>query len=617
MEKEHQPENIDEGIHTEDYLAEYKNKKIFVNNTRVVGGDKKICLDGEWNYAIDQYDTFLRQKWFKEIYEDEKGFSLPVDFSFDSWPTMKLPCSWNMEKELLMLYEGSIVFTRTFDYGETPKPSLSMRWRRRSFLRIGAANYICRVFLNGEYLGQHDGGSTPFYVDITPYLQEKNNRIILQVDATRRPTQVPTENTDWFNYGGIYRSIEIIETPCDYIEDFSCQLVNDGSFDTIRVYVAAFIGAGVDAKLKIPELGIDEELSLKDGRIEKFIKAKPQLWSPENPKLYDVELSWHCKYMDLSYENDNEYFEDDGLFIDRIGFRDIQTRGTNIYLNGEPIFLKGTSCHEDDLYHGKALTDSDRLKIIDTAKELGCNFIRLAHYPHDERMAKLADEMGILLWEEIPVYWAIRFSNGFTAMDAKNQLEELIRRDINRASVIIWSVGNENPDTDDRLKFMSMLSDVARRLDPSRLISAACLVNKLKNRIEDRLTDKLDVIGINEYKGWYDPDFSTLPELFDNSNPDKPVIITEFGADAMPGLFGDEEEKGNENCQAAVYAKQIEVLKEIAYIKGMTPWILFDFRCPRRTSSIQQYFNRKGLVAADREYRKKAFYVLRDFYKNV
>ena len=266
--------------------------------------------------------------------------------------------------------------------------------------------------------------------------------------------------------------------------------------------------------------------------------------------------------------------------------------------------------------NGKALTDEERIENIRLAKELGCNFMRVAHYPHSERMSQLADEMGLLLWEEIPVYWAVHFGTKDTYYDAENQLCELMTRDYNRASVIIWSVGNENPDTDERLKFMGDLANFAHRYDPARLVSAACLVNFAKNAIEDRLEQYLDIIGLNEYCGWYVADFRTLPALFENSDPKKPVIITEFGADAMAGNRGTVTDKGTEDCQAFVYEKQIETICNISYIKGMTPWILRDFRCPRRTAVTQKYYNTKGLVSASGK-RKMAFDVLRDFYHSL
>ena len=161
---------------------------------------------------------------------------------------------------------------------------------------------------------------------------------------------------------------------------------------------------------------------------------------------------------------------------------------------------------------------------------------------------------------------------------------------------------------------MSRLADCAHRMDDTRMVSAACLVDGEKNMIHDRLEAYLDIIGLNEYCGWYSPDFNSLPELMSNSNPNKPVIITEFGADALTGYHGTYEDKGTEECQKYVYEKQIETLKDIEYIKGMTPWIMFDFRCPRRTSHIQKYYNRKGLLSEDKKYRKPAFYVLQEFY---
>ena len=310
------------------------------------------------------------------------------------------------------------------------------------------------------------------------------------------------------------------------------------------------------------------------------------------------------------------FFECGDLFFIG-GFHLLESAVEFVLLNGEPVFLRGISCHEDSVENGKGLTREERIENIRIAKELGCNFMRLAHYPHNEEMAKLADELGLLLWEEIPVYWAIRFEREKTYEDAKNQLRELINRDWNRASVIIWSVGNENADTDERLKFMSALAECAHREDETRMVSAACLVNVAKNKIEDRLMEYLDIIGINEYCGWYTPDFAMLPALMENSQPDKPVIVTEFGADALPHHHGTISDKGTEECQADVYEKQIATLRNIDYIKGMTPWILYDFRCPRRTSLIQKYYNRKGLLSENKKYRKPAFYVLQKFYEEL
>jgi len=245
---------------------------------------------------------------------------------------------------------------------------------------------------------------------------------------------------------------------------------------------------------------------------------------------------------------------------------------------------------------------------------MNCNYMRLAHYPHSETAAQVADEVGILLWEEVPVYWAIVYEKKEVYENAENQLIELIKRDKNRASVVIWSVGNENPDSDPRLEFMKSLALIAKKIDPTRLVSAACLINTEEMKIADRLTEYIDVIGINEYYGWYEPDFSKLIKIFDNSDPVKPVFITEFGADARVGYRGTKDELMTEDNQLYVYQRQIETFRKIPYLKGVSPWIMFDFRCPRRTHPVQNYYNIKGLLSADKKYKKPSYFAMQEFY---
>ncbi|MFN7192172.1 MAG: glycoside hydrolase family 2 TIM barrel-domain containing protein [Rhodospirillales bacterium] len=249
-------------------------------------------------------------------------------------------------------------------------------------------------------------------------------------------------------------------------------------------------------------------------------------------------------------------------------------------------------------------------------KALGGNFLRLSHYPHDPLVARMADEAGLLLWAEIPVYWAIDFANPDTYADAENQLLELVARDRNRASVILWGVGNENADTDARYRFMASLADAARRADPTRLVSAACLVNREKFRIEDRLAAKLDVIGLNEYFGWYEPDPKDLARLLANSDPGKPLLISETGADAVAGLHGAETLLFGEERQAAFYRNQLDILRLFPYVQGMAVWLLYDFRSERRQTRFQRGWNRKGLIAEDKTTRKAAFAALRDAWAN-
>jgi beta-glucuronidase len=228
-------------------------------------------------------------------------------------------------------------------------------------------------------------------------------------------------------------------------------------------------------------------------------------------------------------------------------------------------------------------------------------------------VARIADELGFLLWEEIPIYWQVAFGDMETFRDAENQLRELIRRDYNRASTILWSIGNETPDTEARDRFMAGLVRSARALDSTRLITAACSVQQ--GRFEDSLAPELDVLGINEYYGWYDPDFGNLERAVQMSDPEKPVLISETGADALAGLHDLAQPLSSEERQAEIYRRQFAILAGVPSICGIAPWLLYDFRSERRKSSVQRGFNRKGLIAEDKTTKKLAFEVLAGIYR--
>lgn len=583
--------NLLEQIHNEAYEARYTQPDLNHTGMIAVAGRPREQLNGAWHFTVDPYDTGLRTKWYEHDWREIRDHGFPWDYEADGGETMPVPACWNMQEPEYFYYEGSAWYAREFSY-TADQPD------ERVFLRIGAANYAAMVFVNHQFLGRHLGGSTPFFVEVTGTLQQ-NNVLEICVNNDRALDRVPMRNTDWFNYGGLYRDVELIRVPKRFIKDFGIWLVPNNQFNAVAVSVTVSDDAAGDTvTVSIPELGVQQELTLTDGNIEATISVTPELWSPDNPKLYDVTV---------------QFAQD--IICDRVGFRQISVDGTTILLNGAPIFLRGMSVHEDDAELGKATSRDDILRRFQHAKELGCNFLRLAHYPHHELAAQLADEAGVLLWEEIPVYWAIAFDNPDTYQDAENQLLELINRDFNRASVIIWSVGNENADTDARLTFMGNLAKAAKAADPSRLVSAACLVNHVKIKIEDRLADELDVIGLNEYYGWYNPNYEELVQLGENSNPDKPVIITETGAGALAGQHGSRSDRFTEEYMEDVYRHQVAIIRTLDYIKGMSPWILYDFRASRRYNRFQQGWNRKGLIAADKQTKKLAFAVLQAFYQ--
>lgn len=580
--------NFVDNIHNDSYKDAYEAPVIQASSWIFREGRAEESLDGLWNFTVDQYDNCLRAKWYLEQEYHEEGRKVPLDYGFDDWEKIPVPGVWNLAKPEYFYYEGPAVYSRRFFYENQGEDLV--------FLRFGAVYYEARVFLNGEFLGVHKGGSTPFCVNATDALSTEN-RLVLVVDNTRRKEQVPSENTDWFLYGGIYRSVSLVRLPKHYIKNMWAG-VSDREGREIEAEILLSEPVSGEAVLEIPELGIREMVPVADGRGCRKIQAESlELWSPETPKRYRILVS----------------FQDDKV-EDQVGFRTIETLGNQILLNGKPIYLRGACVHEESEERGKAVDEHDIRTIIGKGKKMGCNFLRLAHYPHTELVAKIADEMGMLLWEEIPVYWWIDFANSGTWEDAANQLSELIQRDQNRASVILWSVGNENPDTDARYEFMASLAKLAKLLDGTRLVTAACLVDTVNLRIADRLEQSLDVIGLNEYYGWYDPDYGKLVEILEHSKPEKPVIISEFGGDGAACVFEDDGVRGSEAEQEAIYKNQIAMFRKTDYIKGLTPWILFDYRTPKRLGKYQKGYNIKGLVTADRKYEKLAFQVMKEYY---
>ena len=593
--------NFVDNIHNETYKDSYDSPCLEAESYVIPGGRQEISLDGSWNFSVDMYDNCLRAKWFLEEEKNPEGLTVPLDYGFDDWEEIQVPGVWNLARPEYFYYEGPAVYSRRFLFKDPPKGHV--------FLRFGAVSYEARIFLNGKFLGVHKGGSTPFCVQVTRDLKEEN-RLIVIADNTRRQDQVPSENTDWFLYGGIYRSVSLFCVPQTYIKDMKVYLA-DGEKKEINVSVvlggSQYYEEG-EVFFSIPELQVEEVIPFgSDGRGQRTLEISSlSLWSPENPRLYEVFL--HFKSGDQLLDE----------VKDRIGFRTVETRGGEILLNGKPVFLRGVCLHEETENHGKAVTKEDIRLAFHWAKKMNCNFLRLAHYPHTEWVSQLADEAGLLLWEEIPVYWWLDFANPRTLRDAKNQLTELMARDFNRASVILWSVGNENPDTDQRYGFMKELAEWAKEYDPSRLVSAACLVDTVNLRISDRLEKHLDVIGFNEYYGWYDPDYAKLASVLEGSKPERPVIISEFGGD---GYFASEPEnagmRGSEAEQKEIYEKQVEMFGKTGYIQGTAPWILFDYRTPKRLGKYQKGYNIKGLVTADRKREKPAFSVMKKYYQEV
>lgn len=578
-------------LHDEDYAGPFEAGMVGAESHIILGGRDIISLDGNWRMTLDLFDEGLRQRWYEANEDPPSQWPIPRDYEIEAGDLVPVPSCWTVLKPEWTYFEGAAWYTRHVDWQAGPVGE-------KVLLRIGAATYRALVFLNGAYVGGHRGGSTPFSLDVTQHLKSGRNRLQIMVENRRQRDRVPMQHIDWFNHGGLYREVSLLRLPAVFIRDARAALTPDGEAIRFSLVLSEPVDGLVE--VRAGELGLSAKVPITAGQGTLVIPAKPERWSPDVPRLYDVSF----------------HFGIDTV-RERIGFRIIERRGTDILLNGQSIWLKGVCVHEDDLVLGKVSTEADIRRRLAHARELGCNFLRLAHYPHHERVAELADELGLLLWAEIPVYWAIDFANPATLVDARNQLLELIARDASRASVIIWGVGNENADTDARFAFMSSLANAARAADPTRLVGAACLINRETFALEDRLTESLDIIGLNEYFGWYEPDFSNLERLLTNSCPDKPVIISETGADALPGYRGEGRILFTEDWQSEFYRQQFKRITTVPYVRGLAAWLLYDFRSARRQTGFQQGFNRKGLIAEDKTRRKRAFFTLQALYAKL
>jgi len=561
-------------------------------------------LNGAWNYIVDvqeegYYDYRMNPtRWgFFRNAKPQRPEDL-IEYDFDKAPTMNVPGDWNTQDERLFFYEGTVWLKRSFEH----HPEAG----RRTLLYFGAVNYDAHVYVNGQKAGHHVGGFTPFNYDVTELLKDGENTVIVKVDNKRHAEDVPTQIFDWWNYGGITRDVLLVSVAPTYVENYKLSLdKTTGKKNLRQIHFTAKLNkaeAGKTVTLRIPELKQSQQLTTTaDGTVSASFKVRNlQLWSPDSPKRYRVEIG-------LGNE----------VIADSIGFRTIETRGKQMLLNGQPIFLKGISIHEEKPNGGgRANSTADAHTLLSWAKELGCNFVRLAHYPHNEYAVREAERMGILVWSEIPVYWTIAWTNPQTYQNAERQLTDMISRDQNRANVIIWSIANETPHSAQRDQFLSRLAQHARSLDDTRLISMAMEVTSASNyhnRLQDNMHQYVDVVSFNQYIGWY-RDVNDAPKMTWEIPYDKPVIISEFGGGARYGLHGAKNQRWTEEFQENLYRENCAMLDKIDGLAGTTPWILKDFRSPRRVlTGIQDYYNRKGLYS-DRGEKKKAFFVLKQWY---
>ncbi|MGV9172471.1 MAG: glycoside hydrolase family 2 protein [Promethearchaeia archaeon] len=540
---------------------------------------QQINLNGTWHYLADENNIGEANEW----YLPQKKKSLENEMS-----NIEIPKSYNV-LDGYELYEGPFWHFRTFNVPS----SLSIKDKNDFYLKFQGANYLTKVWLNGQYLGSHEGGFVPFRFRVNALLKRSDNLLVVMTDNTRKHGQVPDLSFDWFNYGGIYRDVELLALDRNRVEDVIIKT-------TLESRTTALIDVSFKIVGKLPLtwqiLDTDNETVLFKGSFSTFSEQgkfsvtfkEPRIWSPDSPHLYYLRIRNPAEEV---------------LYESHFGIREIEVKGNYVYLNKRIIYMKGVSLHEEQVPYGRTIPYKMREQDVKQMKALGFNALRTAHYSHDESLIEIADRLGLLILEEVPVYWACDFKSTEVFKTAAKQARSLIKRDINHPSVIWWSVGNEVPiERLECARFMRRLMDWVRRFDDTRIVTYVS--NKM---ICDLTKRHADIAAINLYFGWYYGSPRMVSTILDVLRApilnQKPVFYTEFGAGAKYGYRPGWElqEKFSEEKQLYVLDYTIRTLNSKPYVAGWFIWIYRDFRSFLRQNKYQQGFNRKGIVSEQNE----------------
>lgn len=569
----------------------------------------RTSLDGQWKLILDPFDVSGRKPGVRRNFWEDRPTTDDgplVEYEWASSDEIAVPGDWNTQATELFHYDGPAYYRR-----DVEGPAAD---GRRRFIVFEAVNYRSRVWLNGEAIAEHEGGFTPFEVEVTDRLRPGPNSLVVRADSRQGAETLPALDFDWKNHGGITRPVWLVDTPATFVRDAFVRL--EGGRIVVDIEMDGPASSEAVVRLSIRELDLRlDAMTDAAGRARLSVDSPRQLrlWSPESPTLYEVSV---------------EAAGD--RWADRVGFRTLRTRGREILLNGEPRFLRGIALHEERIgpEGGRITTEAEARALLTEAKALGCDFVRLAHYPHGETTMRLADEMGLIVWAEIPVYWEdVAYDAPATLALARQMMAEMILRDRNRCSVAFWSVANETPQTPERLAFLRTVIGDVRTLDPTRLITAALNKNvdvggvrdgETRLVVSDPLGGDLDVVAMNQYEGWYGQRTpAEIQQVTFGTTWEKPLLMSEFGADALQGHRGARENRWTEDHQAWLYEETMKAVLASGAFAGVTPWLLKDFRSPRRWHGrFQKGWNRKGLIGPDGS-RKLAFVVLHRVYSGL
>ena len=541
-------------------------------------------LNGVWDFAREM----------------EKG-DFPGDFVAEK--QVAVPSSYNdlFTEEEFRMWDKGVWYRRLFTL---PR----MLRNERIVLRFNSVSYRAEVFLNGKRLGDHETGYTPFEFDITEGVDfERENVLCVRVENILSTDTVPMGNLnnspepgqfagqypdtpfDFFPYAGIQRPVMVYTTArTGWLESLLVTTKNSGEVD-----ISGSTG-GAAAKVVLSCEGESVEAQVEGGAFQAgFTISDVKLWDVGQPNLYTVLV----QVLDAGGGLLDEYTQ-------RFGVRDVKVEGNRILLNGKPVYLQGFGRHEDFPVIGKGLNHSVNIRDHELLKWINANSYRTTHYPYSEELIQLCDEQGILVISEAPaVSINFEFVTDRTLQAHLRVMRELIERDRNYPSVIMWSVANEaTTNREDSIPYFKQLSGLVRSMDATRPVTMITCKAE-----QDLVMEFFDVVGVNLYPGWYH-----LPGQIEEAKKDlkgtlekmyaafrKPIMVTEFGADTIAGMHSLPAEQWSEDYQTELILGMIEVMRGLDYIVGEHIWNFADFRTAQ--NFVRVGGNKKGAFTRDRQ----------------
>ena len=574
---------------------------LYPKRTRTRG---KFELDGIWQLARETKDIN-----YAEDFTPEKQVAVPSSFN-----------DLYTENEFRM-WEKGIWYSRRFYLPAVLK-------NQRIVLRFGSVSYRASVYLNGKKLGEHETGYTPFEFDVTDAASfDKENLLCVRVENTLSAETVPMGNLDnetetgqisgqypntpfdFFPYAGIHRPVSIYSTgKTAWLDEIILNTAIDKQTGKVELTGKAD-GCADKVRIEILETKQIIETDVNSGSFKACFEIENvKLWDVYQPNLYNARIQLLNTEGNLLDE-----------YIQQFGVRTIVVRGNRLLLNGSPVYLKGFGRHEDFDIIGKGLNHSVNIRDHELLKWINANSYRTTHYPYSEELIQLADQQGILLISEAPaVSMNIGFATEKTLQTHLQVMKELIERDRNNPSVIMWSVANEaTSDRKEAKPYFKALSDLTRSMDPTRpVIMASCKYE------DDAVTEYFDIVSVNLYPGWYhlpgqikeakEDMKRTLQKIYKKFN--KPILVSEFGAGSITGFHNLPADQWSEEYQKDLILSMIEIIRECDFIIGEHVWNFADFRTGQNFFRVGG--NKKGVFTRQRQ-PKMAAHFLKEVWKNT